>query len=250
MVHMMTLWVMGDVHGWLERAQGVLARAGVVGTAGHWNGGDSTLAFLGDLVDRGPDGIGVIEWIMQLEAEAARAGGQVVAILGNHDVLLMSAARWPERFMASWHRNGGNDDDLARLSAEHRLWLERRPAMALSHDHLLMHADALLYEDYGWTIEAVNDSIQTVLQGDEPDAYERLLDVFSQREVFMEGADLARAFMDTYGGTRIVHGHTPIWRVTNRRPEDVTEPYVYADGLCVNVDQCFYRNGPGLLYSA
>ena len=69
----MTLWVMGDVHGWLDRARGVLDRAGVVDSAGHWQAGDNTLAFLGDLVDRGPDGIGVIDWIMRLEAESAEA---------------------------------------------------------------------------------------------------------------------------------------------------------------------------------
>ena len=239
---------MGDVHGWLERAQGVLERAGVVDGAGHWQAGDSTLAFLGDLVDRGPDGIGVIDWIMRLETEAEAAGGQVIAVLGNHDVLIMSAARWPDRFLSSWHRNGGNDDDMARLSAEHRLWLERRPAMALAHEHLLMHADALLYEEYGWTIDAVNDRIGEVLQGDDPDGYEHLLDVFSQRDAFLDGADLAQSFMRTFGGARIVHGHTPITKVTGQPPEDVTEPYVYADGLCVNVDQCLYRGGPGFVY--
>jgi len=248
MVQLMTLWVMGDVHGWLERAQGVLVRAGIVDGAGHWRAGDNTLAFLGDLVDRGPDGIGVIDWIMRLETEADAAGGKVVAVLGNHDVLIMSAARWPDRFLSSWHRNGGNDDDMARLSAEHRLWLERRPAMALEHEHLLMHADALLYEEYGWTIDAVNDRIAEVLQGEDPDGYEDLLDVFSQRDAFQDGADLAQAFMRTYGGTRIVHGHTPITKVTGQPPEDVTEPYVYADGLCVNVDQCLYRGGPGFVY--
>jgi hypothetical protein len=137
---------------------------------------------------------------------------------------------------------------MARLSAEHQLWLERRPAMALADEHLLVHADALLYVDYGETIDAVNERIAEVLQGDEPDSIDRLLDVFSMHMAFVDRADLARSFMATFGGTRIVHGHTPITKVTGQPPADVTEPFVYAERLCVNVDQCLYRGGPGFVY--
>jgi len=35
------------------------------------------------------------------------------------------------------------------------------------------------------------------------------------------------------------------------RPDDqVTEPLVYAGGLCVNVDGGMYRGGPGFVYRA
>jgi len=185
---------------------------------------------------------------MRLETESQEAGGKVIAVLGNHDVLIISAARWPDRLLSSWRRNDGNPDDMARLSAEHRLWLERRPAMALEYEHLLMHADALLYEQFGDTIDVVNDRIAQVLQGNDPYGLEHLLDVFSEHNAFIDRTDLAQSFLHTFGGSRIVHGHTPIAKVTGQPPEDVTEPYVYADGLCVNVDQCLYRGGPGFVY--
>jgi hypothetical protein len=75
-----------------------------------------------------------------------------------------------------------------------------------------------------------------------------LLDVFSEHNAFIDRTDLAQSFLHTFGGERIVHGHTPITKVTGQPPEEVTDPYVYADGLCVNVDQCLYRGGPGFVY--
>ena len=51
----------------------------------RWGGDNATLCFVGDFVDRGPDGIGCIELVMRLQREAADAGGQVIALLGNHE---------------------------------------------------------------------------------------------------------------------------------------------------------------------
>jgi len=79
-------FVVGDVHGHLDKLISALNRVGLVDDGGHWTGGRDSLWFLGDFVDRGPDGIGVIELVMRLGDEAARAGGQVHSLLGNHEV--------------------------------------------------------------------------------------------------------------------------------------------------------------------
>ena len=42
---------------------------------GAWSGGRASLWLLRDYVDRGPDGVGVIELIMRLQEQAADAGG-------------------------------------------------------------------------------------------------------------------------------------------------------------------------------
>jgi hypothetical protein len=41
----------------------------------------------GDVVDRGPDGRRVLDLLRRLENEAARAGGRVVPLIGNHEVM-------------------------------------------------------------------------------------------------------------------------------------------------------------------
>lgn len=77
----------GDLHGdysaWLDIAHA----AGLVGTDGHWTGGKTTLVQLGDIVDRAPDSLQIIRSIQELEAEAPKAGGRVVVVLGNHEAM-------------------------------------------------------------------------------------------------------------------------------------------------------------------
>ena len=50
-----------------------------------------------------------------------------------------------------------------------------------------------------------------------------------------------------FGGTRIVHGHTPIAFVTAGDPGQVTEPLVSPDGRVVNADHCLFGGGPGFV---
>jgi hypothetical protein len=84
------IYAIGDIHGCLEKLQNLLEREGITENS-KWAAGNAHLVFLGDYTDRGEDGIGVIELVMRLEQEAAGAGGQVTALLGNHDVILLEA---------------------------------------------------------------------------------------------------------------------------------------------------------------
>ena len=54
-------------------------------------GRDARLWLVGDLVDRGPDGVGVIELVRRLQRE-----GDVHCLLGNHELLLLAARRFPD----------------------------------------------------------------------------------------------------------------------------------------------------------
>src|SRR4051812_28525151 len=81
------LFVTSDPHGHLDELRAALRRAGLVDDDGDWTGGTSRLYVLGDLFDRGPDGIGVIDLLMSLQTQAEEAEGEVTVILGNHEVL-------------------------------------------------------------------------------------------------------------------------------------------------------------------
>ena len=77
----------GDLHGdyqaWLQIARA----AGLIDAQGHWTGGKTTLVQLGDVTDRGPDSLKIVRNLQQLQAEAPRAGGKVVVVLGNHEAM-------------------------------------------------------------------------------------------------------------------------------------------------------------------
>ena len=79
----------GDVHGAYDRYVGILSAAGVLDARARWVGATTHLVQLGDVVDRGPDSLKVIDMLRRLQTEAARAGGAVHYLLGNHEVARM-----------------------------------------------------------------------------------------------------------------------------------------------------------------
>jgi hypothetical protein len=77
----------GDVHGDYEQFVTVLRFAGLIDAEGNWTGGKTHLVQTGDLVDRGPQSRRVMDLVMKLEAQAARSGGFVHALIGNHEAM-------------------------------------------------------------------------------------------------------------------------------------------------------------------
>lgn len=256
---MPAVFAIGDIHGHPEKLIGLLQEAGLIGKDLGWTGADSALWLLGDLTDRGPDGIGVIDLVMRLQRESRVSGGEVNVLLGNHDLLLAGASpfaavasadpTWIIR--ADWRYNGGRTSDLRRLTPDHARWLVSLPAMALVSGHLLVHADALFYSRYGASVADVNRAITGVLHGDDPGAWDRLLGEFSQRLAFADpptGAAEADALLHRFGGERLLHGHTPIPLVTGQSAATVQEPLEYAGGRCLNLDGGMFLGGPGFVY--
>ena len=85
----------GDVHGDFDDFVTILQRAGLIDAQHHWIGGQITLVQVGDLLDRGPKPRAVMDLLMSLEKEAPRAGGRVVSLLGNHEMMnLMGDLRY------------------------------------------------------------------------------------------------------------------------------------------------------------
>lgn len=81
------LVAVGDLHGDLDNALAVLRLAGVVDEAGAWSAGALTVVQTGDTIDRGPDGKTMLELLQRLQREAAAAGGQLVPVVGNHELM-------------------------------------------------------------------------------------------------------------------------------------------------------------------
>ncbi|MEO7909341.1 MAG: metallophosphoesterase [Roseiflexaceae bacterium] len=246
------IFVIGDVHGQFERLLGLLLNVGLVGSTMTWIGADASLWFIGDLFDRGPDSIDVVDLVMRLQSEATKVGGHVGVVLGNHEVMILTAQRFGGHFLSEWEWNGGSKADLARLTPQHLAWIAQLPAMAHVGELLLLHADATFYTNYGRSVAQVNQALRLVLQSHHAAAWNRLLELFCERRAFADtradGAARAQQLLSTFGGRRLLHGHTPISSKSSFAPEDVGQPLVYAGGLCINVDGGMYLGGSGFVY--
>ncbi|WP_375781901.1 metallophosphoesterase [Streptomyces zingiberis] len=251
------LYVVGDVHGYLDELRAALRTEGLIDEQDRWVAGTARLWFLGDFTDRGPDGVGVIDLVMRLSAEAAAAGGYCKALMGNHELLLIGAKRFGDTpvasaagtasFHAAWLLNGGQRTDMERLQDHHVQWMSRLDAIAEEDGHLLVHSDTTEYLDFGDSIEAVNDRVtETLHRGDAAECWE-LFRKFTKRFAFRDqgGSEAARRLLGAYGGGRVVHGHSPIpyltGQVGSEDGEDggapvVEGPHVYADGLAIAMD--------------
>ena len=81
------LVAIGDIHGAYDEFTQILRRAVLVDQQLKWSGGRTVLVQTGDYTDRGTDVRKVMDLLMRLEREARSAGGQVVTLLGNHEVM-------------------------------------------------------------------------------------------------------------------------------------------------------------------
>jgi len=77
----------GDIHGAFDQFVAILRAAGIVDNRNRWSGRKALLVQTGDVLDRGPDSRKALDLLRKLEGEAQRAGGRVVALLGNHELM-------------------------------------------------------------------------------------------------------------------------------------------------------------------
>jgi len=254
-------FAVGDVHGCLAPLREALVRAEFIDSADRWTAGDARLWFLGDLTDRGPDGVGVVDLVMDLQRQAAEVGGEVGCLLGNHELMLL-AAHLPtgstpqysaqaeemahQMFRERWMGNGGKEADSARLTSEHLAWIAALPAMVLVGDHLLMHADTLGYRNYGSSVDQVNEAVAAILSGPlDLEQIDELTHMMTKRFAFAsDDGESACAFLAEYGGRQVVHGHSPVPLLLGKDPQDVTGPLVYAGGYAANFDTGTFLGGP------
>ncbi|WP_020502139.1 metallophosphoesterase [Sciscionella marina] len=252
-------FVVGDIHGHRDGLLAALRAEGIVDEGEHWDAGTSRLWFLGDFLDRGPDGVGVVDDVMRLADEAEEAGGSVRALLGNHEVLALGVHRFggeelqaglgPRSFERSWRLNGGVDADQERLTEEHVRWLCELPALAVVDDHLLMHSDTIEYLSWGDSIDEINRQVHDLLAGEDIEAWWECWRRLTTRSAFRgpRGAQIARGLLDLLGGERIVHGHSVIAEYLGLAPAEIDGPDLYAGARVLGIDAGLFAGGPCLI---
>ncbi|WP_134726424.1 metallophosphoesterase family protein [Paracoccus luteus] len=201
----MRIYAVGDIHGHLDLLRQVHRRIADDG------GEDATIVHVGDLVDRGPDSRGVVDYLI----EGQTRGRNWLVIKGNHDRMLPQFLRDPgyvdpgiksgrpwiahdnmgaagtlasygiadayEREVASVHAEA-----LARVPDHHVRWLDSLPAWHLTPLALFVHAGLRPGVD-------LRDQVQD--------------DLLWIRKPFAQDA--------RDHGVLVVHGHTPVRHPTH-----------------------------------
>lgn len=85
------LVAVGDIHGDLPKAKSALRLAGLIGPDHRWSGGAATVVQVGDIFDRGGDEIKLLYFFERLRREAAKTGGTVITMNGNHETMNVDA---------------------------------------------------------------------------------------------------------------------------------------------------------------
>lgn len=229
-----TVWAASDLHGQVKAVEEVLRTSGLTDEAGHWSAPAATaLVVTGDLVDRGPDSVGLVRRLATLRTEAEEAGGIVALLEGNHEMQVLggldavpeiwhalvtfggaatflSAGLQPEE----WGPGAGPEDVAARIGE-------------LAPDFLPLLWTFASYATWGDVLFVHGGPVPN-----EPSlrSYER-----SARRLWIRDAFYAspRPFPEAdewtlyreAGMRRVVFGHTP-----------VAEPVFSHDGRALNVD--------------
>jgi serine/threonine protein phosphatase 1 len=136
----MRILAIGDIHGCSQALRALLDR--VEPTP------DDLVITLGDYVDRGPDSYGVIEQLLAL-----RSTGRLVALLGNHEQMMLDSRKSPAD-LAGWLDCGGKQalrsysphggpGSLEEVPDEHWYFLENICVEWHETDtHIFVHANA------------------------------------------------------------------------------------------------------------
>lgn len=212
----MRVYAIGDIHGHLELLTEMHAR--IAQEIARDKPEDWRIVHLGDLVDRGPDSRGVIDFLIA----AAKHDSRNIVLTGNHDVGFLDflAEPDPESLFA---RHGGRETAMSygvdlKTSDAAGLWHSHRAlAAAVPDSHLRFLRTlprSISFGDFFFCHAGIRPGI--ALENQDPD------DLIWIRNEFLNHPGLHPKV--------VVHGHTP-----------QAEPEVMANR--VNVDTGVYYSG-------
>jgi len=210
-------YAVGDIHGRLDLLEQLLDK--IHEDMERRPARKVLLAFVGDLIDRGPNSAQVVERLRTYKHSRVRT----VFLLGNHEEVLLRILAGEANLIADWRRFGGteclksygvNVAELSGLEDQEALAVVRK-AIPKAHAHFLeSFDDSCRFGDYLFVHAGIRPGVEFDQQ--------RQSDLRWIRDPFL--------FDDTDHGFVVVHGHTI-------RPEVEVRPNR------IGIDTGAYRSG-------
>ena len=226
----------GDLHGDLEATRRALKLAGAVDDEDHWIGGSLVLVQTGDQLDRGDGEQAILDLLTRLAGEAARAGGAVHVLNGNHELMNVSLdLRYVTEGGFVDFQDAVAVDEVDSLLATYEILkrarvaafrpggpyarvLARRNVVVIIGKNVFVHGGLIpKHVDYG--VERMNAEIRAWLRGETPrPQWSRGSDspVWSRHysdDVDESDSALLAEVLDRLGAERMIVGHTR-WHYT------------------------------------
>jgi serine/threonine protein phosphatase 1 len=211
------IYAIGDVHGRLDLLDDLLMQIGA-DNAGR-RPSATTLLFLGDLVDRGPDSAGVVERVRKLAASDV----DVRVLMGNHEEVFLAAVQKDLPALRFCCRIGGRETIISYgISQEEYERLDyaelaERLAELVPPEHIDFMAsfeDVIVAGGYAFVHAGFRPNVAI--------ADQRQKDMRWIREPFLEHEGAFEAF--------VVHGHTILEDIDERANRIGIDTGAYATG--------------------
>ncbi len=196
--------IVGDIHGEMKALRDLTRVLGYEADGTHRDG--RRLVFVGDLIDRGPDSMGVVRWIMDLIDR-----GRAHAVMGNHDLNAVLGTPKPEN---TWLLGHGPVPPGERAASdgerdEVRALLATLPLALVRDDLRVVHA--------AWSDEAVNELTRASNVVDLHDSHAQRI------------ADALELIDDPIERNLVIQNDNPVKRITSG-PEHRANERFFAGG--------------------
>lgn len=178
------LVAVGDIHGCADELRSLLGQVPITP--------DTTVLFVGDYIDRGPEARQVVEIILELSERC-----RVITLMGNHEAMFIEFLNDPSSSAAAGYIFNGGSSTLASYSNEHGDY-----EIPESHFHFLGGLSLFHETERHLFVHAGVPNVP--LHALDPNIHGR--DMLWMRDSFLNS--------DFPWSKVIVHGHTPVDDVT------------------------------------
>lgn len=166
------IFAIGDIHGCAAKLRDLLTRL-------PYEPGRDRLVFLGDYINRGPDSAGVLDLLCELKERTP----DLVALLGNHEYLLLEYHRGGDPALLPYLRKMGVDATLKSYGVHTGFTLQSLDF--LPRPHLAFLKSLRLYWEIGQYL-----FVHAGLETDRPLAEQDATSICESRENFLAGASV------------------------------------------------------------
>lgn len=216
------LVAIGDLHGDLAATRRALKLAGAIDDKDEWKGGSLVVVQTGDQIDRGDDDRAILDLFDTLAEKAKKAGGEVLALSGNHEIMnSMADFRYvtPGGFQAFHDSDATPPSEKGRTTAfapggPYAKKLATRPVVAAVGDTVFVHG-GVLPKHVAYGLDRMNTEIGEFFSGkvsappkivvsEDGPVWTRMYSASTGQEE----CEVLAATLKSLGAARMVVGHT------------------------------------------